>query len=98
MTTPSVVEGPPGNCAYPNSPPVSAHTQRFRCVLGLNGGIPPVDARFTSSLNENPDRVVWVRVTFTSLNCIPVSPISPLQGTGVLVLSGFVARKSLLSA
>ena len=34
MTTPSRESGPPGNCAYPRRPPVSAQTQMFRCVAG----------------------------------------------------------------
>src|SRR5262245_13733090 len=30
ITTPSVSAAPPGNWAYPRSPPVNRHTQRFR--------------------------------------------------------------------
>src|SRR5918999_740500 len=30
ITTPSVLLGPPGNCAYPSRLPASRHTQMFR--------------------------------------------------------------------
>src|SRR5215213_3286196 len=46
ITTPSVSAGPPGNCAYPRSPPPRLHTQRFR-YLSVGHGALPSAADFT---------------------------------------------------
>ena len=41
ITTPSVADEPPGNCAYPKIPLPIVATQRFNFVVGEVGFIPP---------------------------------------------------------
>src|SRR5262245_50585018 len=62
MTTPSVLAGPPGNCAYPNSPPASVQTQMLRYFELGQALAPPIALDFTASSSENPVSAVLVRV------------------------------------
>ena len=108
ITTPSVALGPPGNWAYPSSPPPSVHTQMLRYSSVGHAFEPPLFARFTSSPAPNPVRCVCTRTTpsvlfpsgsvVASWNLIFGSATRPFHGAGTLEVSGFVARKSLLSA
>src|SRR5439155_18704315 len=47
ITTPSLSAGPPGNCAYPKSPPPSWHTQMLRYRSAGQAAAPPVAANLT---------------------------------------------------
>src|SRR5215831_18495510 len=107
ITTPSVAGGPPGNCAYPRRPPPSVHTQRFKYLSLGHGSAPPLAADFTVSPVPNEVRVVFVRVipgvdlpvgsVVARANWTRASATSPFQMLGALLLSEFVARKSLFS-
>jgi hypothetical protein len=83
------------------------HTQVFKYLSLGHGSAPPLADDFTVSPVPNEVRVVFVRVipdvdvpvgsVFARANWIRVSATSPFQMLGTLLLSEFVARKSLFS-
>src|SRR5215467_15210624 len=101
ITTPSVLAGPPGNCAYPKSPPANEQTQRFRYFLVGHEPAPPSVADFTESSSEKDVLVVLVRVIplvglplgsfLARTNLILASVTKPDHTPGVLFRSGFFA-------
>src|SRR5262245_21213338 len=107
ITTPSNRDGPPGNWAYPSSPPPRLHDHRFRYRLAGQAGCPPPDFVLTESSVPKDVRVVSVLVMpvcvlpwgsfVASANWMLASATRPVQTDGTLLLSGLVARKSLFS-
>src|SRR2546430_1485182 len=100
-STPSVATGPPGNCAYPNSPPFRAQTQRLRNLAEFHASAPPVLFRFIKSWVSKPATFVFVRVmpvVAAPLGSLVARAKRTCESTtkllhtgGVLLLSGFVA-------
>ncbi|MGG0646530.1 hypothetical protein ABE083_06655 [Bacillus mycoides] len=68
ITTPSVSDEPPGNCAYPkilrpSSSKMFGHTHRFKYLSAGHASTPPVLCDLTElSSAKNVCLVVWVRV------------------------------------
>jgi hypothetical protein len=57
-TTPSVAEAPPGNWAYPSTPPLRLQTQTFRYWFVGQASLPPCAVYFTELLVEKAVTVV----------------------------------------